>query len=170
MRGPGEPRRRFDSAKQDSLGGTAHAFTPAARMEAEGRQISKELAASDHLQGLSRPEFITQLARLHGELNQLHPFPEGNGRTQRLFLEEVAQRAGHSGPQHRNPGADRSSQHRANQRAARHDGALHRRGSGSRSSVAMRRALEHLNEAWGRDNTSRAYIAETNVISTRHGM
>ena len=91
----GEPRKGFDAAKQDYVGGTAHAFTPSAQIEAEGRRIFKELAANDHLRDLSRPEFVSQLARLHGEVNQLHPFPEGNGRTQRLFLEEVAQRAGH---------------------------------------------------------------------------
>ncbi|WP_419807091.1 Fic/DOC family protein [Terriglobus sp.] len=86
----GKVREGFDAAKQDYVGGTAHAFTPSAQIKAEGRRIFRELADKDHLRGLSRPEFVGQLARLHGEVNQLHPFPEGNGRTQRLFLEEIA--------------------------------------------------------------------------------
>jgi cell filamentation protein len=29
------------------------------------------------------------------EINKLHPFREGNGRTQRLFVESLARHAGH---------------------------------------------------------------------------
>ncbi|WP_375660422.1 Fic family protein, partial [Bartonella sp. CL74QHWL] len=32
---------------------------------------------------------------LFNALNQLHPFREGNGRTQRVFFEKLAQAAGH---------------------------------------------------------------------------
>ena len=43
----------------------------------------------------SRVEFAPRAAQLLAVLNKLHPFREGNGRTQRLFLDAVAQQAGH---------------------------------------------------------------------------
>ena len=91
----GKARLDFDAAKQDYQGGRSYAFTPSAQIQAEGKRVFEKLAAHDHLQGLTRKEFVPELAKLHGELNHLHTFPEGNGRTQRLFLEQVAQKAGH---------------------------------------------------------------------------
>ncbi|MEY9846098.1 cell filamentation protein [Streptacidiphilus sp. BW17] len=49
----------------------------------------------DHLRGLDRDAFLTGLADLHGDVNALHPFREGNGRTQRAFLAQFAADAGH---------------------------------------------------------------------------
>ena len=45
------------------------------------------------LRGLSREEFINRLAYYMAEINTLHPFREGNGRTQRVFFAELARRA-----------------------------------------------------------------------------
>lgn len=45
------------------------------------------------LRGLTREQFIERLAYYMAEINTLHPFREGNGRTQRLFFEELARRA-----------------------------------------------------------------------------
>lgn len=54
------------------------------------------LARKDHhLQGLGREDFVTKLADLYGDINALHPFREGNGRTQRAFLAQLAADAGH---------------------------------------------------------------------------
>ena len=54
------------------------------------------LARKDHyLQGLGREDFLTKLADLYGNINALHPFREGNGRTQRAFLAQLAADAGH---------------------------------------------------------------------------
>jgi cell filamentation protein len=44
--------------------------------------------------GLSRPRFVERLAHYYGELNARHPFREGNGRTQRAFLRQLAATAG----------------------------------------------------------------------------
>jgi cell filamentation protein len=60
-----------------------------------GTQVFDWLAAADRLRGLSRARFIDQLAHLLGEINALHPFREGNGRTQRAFLSQLAHDAGH---------------------------------------------------------------------------
>lgn len=54
------------------------------------------LARKDHhLRRLGREEFLTKLADLYGDINALHPFREGNGRTQRAFLAQLAADAGH---------------------------------------------------------------------------
>ena len=155
-------RQNFNAAKQDYVGGPAHTFTRSAQIESEGRRISRELASRDYLQGLSKPEFVSQLTRLHGELNQLHPFPEGNGRTQRLFLEQVAQRAGH--PVDLSIGTEeRIIQASIAQTKGQH-GMMERFISEAADPDrvrAMRTALDQLNNAWGRDNTSHTYIAST---------
>jgi cell filamentation protein len=48
-----------------------------------------------HLRGLDRETFLTALADLYGDVNALHPFREGNGRSQRAFLAQLAADAGH---------------------------------------------------------------------------
>jgi cell filamentation protein len=53
------------------------------------------LAADDHLRGLDRAEFIDKLTGLLGDLNALHSFRDGNGRTQRAFCAQLARHAGH---------------------------------------------------------------------------
>jgi cell filamentation protein len=45
------------------------------------------------LRGLPRETFIHRLAYFMAEINTLHPFREGNGRTQRVFFAELARRA-----------------------------------------------------------------------------
>ena len=45
------------------------------------------------LRGLPRENFIERMAYFMAEINTLHPFREGNGRTQRVFFEELARRA-----------------------------------------------------------------------------
>ncbi|PIT68842.1 BID domain-containing T4SS effector [Bartonella tribocorum] len=67
-----------------------------------GDEISKGLQLFDqvlsqknNLQGLTREEFNLEAADLFNFLNYIHPFREGNGRTQRVFFEKLAQAAGH---------------------------------------------------------------------------
>lgn len=43
----------------------------------------------------SARELAERLAFYLGEINSIHPFREGNGRTQRLFIEQLADRAGY---------------------------------------------------------------------------
>ena len=56
--------------------------------------VSARLAAADHLRGRDRAGFLDGLAPLLAEVNALHPFREGNGRTQRSFLAQLARDAG----------------------------------------------------------------------------
>jgi cell filamentation protein len=47
------------------------------------------------LRGLPADAFATRCAYYFGEVNAVHPFREGNGRTQREFFRELALEAGH---------------------------------------------------------------------------
>lgn len=47
-----------------------------------------------YLQGLAQDTFTKTLARFYDDLNYIHHFREGNGRTQRLFWSRVAFEAG----------------------------------------------------------------------------
>jgi len=60
-------------------------------------QTSALLGGLEHdnwLMGLRRERFVELLAHYYGELNVLHPFREGNGRTQRAFLRQLSAAAG----------------------------------------------------------------------------
>jgi len=54
-----------------------------------------KLAAENHLVGLDVDAFASRAAYFLGELNAVHPFREGNGRTQREFLRELGLKTGH---------------------------------------------------------------------------
>ena len=53
-----------------------------------------EWAGEDHLKGLDREQFVDRAAHYLNEINVLHPFREGNGRSQRAFMDHVAENAG----------------------------------------------------------------------------
>lgn len=57
--------------------------------------IFLKLQKENYLMGLTTDEMIIKLAFYLGELNALHPFREGNGRAQRVFIEYLAQAAGY---------------------------------------------------------------------------
>lgn len=56
--------------------------------------IFKELENENYLQLYDVGKAADRLAYYLSEINALHPFREGNGRTQRLFIEILAERAG----------------------------------------------------------------------------
>lgn len=62
---------------------------------AEANRIFIELKNDKYLVGLDQPEFVEKLAYFASELNALHPFREGNGRTTRLFLDLLCNHAGY---------------------------------------------------------------------------
>jgi cell filamentation protein len=81
--------------KAEHLGQPATWFTPPHLLEHEAQRIFDLLNQANLLRGLRRVEFARQAARLLAEINKLHPFREGNGRTQRLFVDALAVQAGH---------------------------------------------------------------------------
>ena len=59
-------------------------------------QIFADLAARDHLTKLAPGAFAVEAAHVLAEINAVHPFREGNGRTQLTFLTLLAEQAGHT--------------------------------------------------------------------------
>lgn len=59
-------------------------------------EIFSKLKREDYLIGISKADIYNKLAYYLGEINVLHPFREGNGRAQRVFIEYLSQVAGHS--------------------------------------------------------------------------
>nr|WP_249808561.1 Fic family protein [Bradyrhizobium sp. 48] len=70
-------------------------FTPSSKIEAEAKRIFGSLTQGGELRGLSHSSFTEAAADLFVEINNLHPFREGNGRAQRIFLNALAKNAGH---------------------------------------------------------------------------
>ena len=65
-------------------------------IDSAARRLFGQLADEDHLRGLNQNEFSQRSAFYLGEINVLHPFREGNGRTQREFIGQLAREAGHN--------------------------------------------------------------------------
>jgi cell filamentation protein len=59
------------------------------------RDVHQRLVRTAFLRGSSRVEFAAAAGRIIGDVNYVHPFREGNGRTQLFYLEQLAERAGH---------------------------------------------------------------------------
>lgn len=64
-------------------------------IESEGANIFGRLAREQHLRGRDPDAFGARAAEYLGDVNALHPFREGNGRTQRAFFGQLAQQAGY---------------------------------------------------------------------------
>jgi cell filamentation protein len=56
----------------------------------------RDIKARDFFKGLTIQDFVTHSADALADLNSAHPFREGNGRTQRLFIEMLARQAGYT--------------------------------------------------------------------------
>ena len=59
-------------------------------------EVATRLRESEYLRGFRRTVFAKQAADIMVSLNAIHPFREGNGRTQRTFMRELAKNAGHA--------------------------------------------------------------------------
>ena len=62
---------------------------------AQMEQLFGKLKQDDLLRGLEFGAFVSSTAAFLGDLNAIHPFREGNGRTQLSFLYLLAVQAGH---------------------------------------------------------------------------
>lgn len=51
------------------------------------------LAREKHLRGLNRDDFVERVTHYYAEVNAIHPFREGNGRTQRAFFGQLSRDA-----------------------------------------------------------------------------
>jgi cell filamentation protein len=58
--------------------------------------IHKRIVVARCFRGLGGDEFAKQVGLVMGDVNYVHPFREGNGRTQLQYLKQLAGEAGHS--------------------------------------------------------------------------
>lgn len=79
----------------DMTKGGGEPFHPLEYMGVGIRYCEQTLKNDNLLQGLSIDEFISKLSVNYNNFNVLHPFREGNGRTQRVFWDIVARDAGY---------------------------------------------------------------------------
>jgi len=75
--------------------GRGRLFSLPQHLEADAGELFGWLARAEHLRGRDRAAFVDDLTELYADLNALHPFRDGNGRTQRAFLGQLAVDAGH---------------------------------------------------------------------------
>jgi cell filamentation protein len=70
-------------------------FGPAMHIAGALKELFDKLAKENLLTGLAAPAFVERAAFYLGEINAIHPFREGNGRTQREFIRQLGLHAGH---------------------------------------------------------------------------
>ena len=69
-------------------------FCNASDIESIGTLKFERLKKQDYLKGMDNETFLDELTDLYHELNLLHPFREGNGRTLRLFVTLLVRNTG----------------------------------------------------------------------------
>lgn len=57
--------------------------------------VHRRIVQCNYLRKLSPDEFARLAGEIIGDVNYVHPFREGNGRTQLQFLKQLGERAGH---------------------------------------------------------------------------
>lgn len=57
--------------------------------------VHRRITAHNYLRNLSADQFADLAGEILGDINYVHPFREGNGRTQLYFYKQLAEQAGH---------------------------------------------------------------------------
>jgi len=73
-----------------------HLFGMCAFIESALSELLARLPKENHLKGLDPTAFSARAGFYLSEINAIHPFREGNGRTQREFLRQLGAAAGYS--------------------------------------------------------------------------
>lgn len=89
----GETFKVPDFANLLSKGGST--FLPASHLD-NGLAHIQRLANTPEARSMDLETFAKAATEILSDLNYAHPFREGNGRTQRVFMEQLARRAGHT--------------------------------------------------------------------------
>lgn len=72
----------------------AQFFLPVSMITRASTFTVAELRGDNMLMGMSRERLVERLAYYYDAFNYIHPFREGNGRTQRVFWSRIAYDAG----------------------------------------------------------------------------
>lgn len=84
----GQIRRKGFISKGNSL------FCAAEYIEPYSTDLFGKLKSENFLRDLDHEAFADRIAFYIAEINALHPFREGNGRTQRVFIDQLSRQAG----------------------------------------------------------------------------
>jgi len=87
--------RTVDFAKRSKQTGLVSKFVPQMVMDLKIEEFDRFMVQNNQLRNLPKAEFVKQFAEVYSQLNELHPFREGNGRSTRIFLRELAKQAGY---------------------------------------------------------------------------
>ena len=71
-------------------------FCNVRQIQSYSTTVFSALAAEKYLLNLEATVFAKRMAHYLSEINAVHPFREGNGRVQRLFISQLAEHAGYS--------------------------------------------------------------------------
>jgi len=71
-------------------------FCPYTDIDAQASAIFRRLHKRELFANLGHEEFVSEIIDFYNITNHLHPFREGNGRTQRLFITQLIRNAGYS--------------------------------------------------------------------------
>jgi len=85
----GEVRKRSFLQKGETL------FCLGQHIGSFAAEVHCQLKAEQYLCGLEKQRLMDRLAYYMGEVNALHPFREGNGRTQRVYFRQLALKGGY---------------------------------------------------------------------------
>lgn len=81
--------------RQEMISKGSSSFAHPKHIETHLMKIFEELKAENYLKDLPRNGLVSQLAYFLSELNALHPFREGNGRSIREFARQLLLNAGY---------------------------------------------------------------------------
>lgn len=82
--------------RQENISKGEFRFAQWEYIEQELERLLEELKKEKYLEGLDKGQLAKRLAYYLSELNVLHPFREGNGRTNREFIRQLALKNGYN--------------------------------------------------------------------------
>ena len=87
---------RYDANISAKFGKESTLFTPYEKLPHVASALFGALRDENYFMGQSKNDFIESSTVFMNGLNILHPFREGNGRVQRIFMQYLADNAGYS--------------------------------------------------------------------------
>ena len=82
--------REIDISKKGTL------FADHDKLDTLCDKLFSRIRKLDHFKGMPYDRFIDEIVDVYCSLNHIHPFREGNGRTQRVFLTQLIRNCGYS--------------------------------------------------------------------------
>ncbi len=82
--------RKVDISKKGTV------FCPASELENMCEACFNRIEKANYFKGISKEKFIVEIVDFYQTTNFLHPFREGNGRTQRIFISKLIKSNGYN--------------------------------------------------------------------------